>query len=38
LIPVGLVMLLLTMSIWFEQVENLWFVGFSRMNQVIGGS
>lgn len=38
LIPVGLVMLLLTMSIWFEQVENLWFVGFSRMNQLIGGS
>ena len=25
LIPAGLIMLLLTMAIWFEQVENLWF-------------
>ena len=37
LIPLGLGMLLLTMTIWFEQVENLWFVGFSRMSQIIGG-
>ena len=36
LIPLGLGMLLLTMSIWFEQVENLWFIGFGRLNQVIG--
>ena len=37
LIPLGLVMLLLTMTIWFEQVENLWFVGFSKMTEIIGG-
>ena len=37
LIPLGLGMLLLTMAIWFEHVENLWFVGFSRMSQIIGG-
>ena len=37
LIPLGLGMLLITMTIWFEQVENLWFVGFSRMTQIIGG-
>ena len=37
LIPLGLGMLLLTMTIWFEQVENLWFVGFSKMTEIIGG-
>ena len=38
LIPLGLGMLLLTMAIWFEQVENLWFVGFNTLNDIIGGS
>ena len=37
LIPLGLLMMLLTMAIWLEQVENLWFVGFSRVNSIIGG-
>ena len=36
LIPLGLGMLLLTMAIWFEQVENLWFVAFGQLNEVIG--
>lgn len=36
LIPLGLGMLLLTMTIWFEQVENLWFIGFGRLNELIG--
>ena len=38
LIPLGLGMLLLTMAIWFEQVENLWFVGFNTLNDIVGGS
>jgi len=37
LIPLGLGMLLLTMTIWFEQVENLWFIGFDQLNEVIRG-
>ncbi len=37
LIPLGLGMLLLTMTIWLENVENLWFVGFSKINAIIGG-
>ena len=37
LIPLGLGMLLLTMTIWVENVENLWFVGFSKINAIIGG-
>ena len=37
LIPLGLGMLLLTMTIWLEIVENLWFVGFSKINAIIGG-
>ena len=36
LIPVGLIMLLLTMGIWFEQVENLWFRGFNSVNEILG--
>lgn len=36
LIPLGLGMLLLTMTIWFEQVENLWFIGFDQLNDIIG--
>ena len=36
LIPLGLGMLLLTMTIWFEQVENLWFIGFDQLNQITG--
>ena len=37
LIPLGLGMLLLTMTIWMENVENLWFVGFRKINAKIGG-
>ena len=37
LIPAGLIMLLLTMAIWFEQVENLWFLGFDTLRQAILG-
>lgn len=36
LIPVGLIMLLLTMGIWFEQGENLWFRGFNTVNEILG--
>ena len=36
LIPLGLIMLLLTMGIWFEQVENLWFRGFNSINVILG--
>ncbi len=36
LIPLGLIMLFLTMGIWFEQVENLWFRGFNSVNVILG--
>ena len=35
LIPLGLGMLLVTMGIWFEQVENLWFLGFEAATEVL---
>ena len=35
LIPMGLIMLLLSMGMWFEQVENLWFRGFSSVNEIL---
>jgi len=35
LIPLGLVMLLLSMGMWFEQVENLWFRGFNSVNEIL---
>ncbi|MBC8271459.1 MAG: flagellar biosynthetic protein FliR [Gammaproteobacteria bacterium] len=37
LIPAGLGMLLLTMPLWFAQVENFWFLAFRRLNQILGG-
>ena len=37
LIPAGLIMLILTMVIWLEQVENLWFLGFDTLRQAILG-
>ena len=38
LIPVGLGMLLITMAIWVEHVENLWYLGFNRMTGIIQGA
>ena len=35
LIPMGLIMLLLSMGMWFEQVENLWFRGFNSVNEIL---
>ncbi|MBA57617.1 MAG: flagellar biosynthetic protein FliR [Gammaproteobacteria bacterium] len=37
LIPAGLIMLLLTMVIWFEQVENLWFIAFDTLRGTLLG-
>ena len=37
LIPVGLAMLLITMAIWLEHVENLWFLGFNRRTGILQG-
>jgi flagellar biosynthetic protein FliR len=37
LIPTGLGMLLLTMPLWFEQVENFWFLAFRTLNLILGG-
>ena len=33
----GLGMLLITMAIWVEHVENLWYLGFNRMTGIVQG-
>jgi len=37
LIPTGLGMLLLTMPLWFERVENFWYLAFRTLNLILGG-
>ena len=35
LIPAGLVMLLITTPIWFERLENLWFLAFQSIRSAL---
>ena len=36
LIPLGLLMLLLSVGIWLDQTENLWFLAFSNLRDLLG--
>ena len=36
LIPLGLLMLLLSVGIWLDQTENLWFLAFSTLRDLLG--
>ncbi len=37
LIPAGLIMLLITTPIWFERLENLWFLAFQNIRTILVG-